>query len=405
LPNDAKVKFDSDLQRAIYLWRFERYEEASRYFEKAIQENPYSTMALSTAILMYSSIGDQAAADRIYREAFDRYRKNVDKMKQDTRQFGNIMGFLMESDMLNEDLLGFLQNLECREDSEVAVMKNVLTTIILQRQGKVDEAKELLEKNTERFIQFITDNSQPYWPWWKYAYEIVDINHNVQKKVHPFENILANAQTTHRKKMGYLMQYGMARFNSQTGRVQKQRDIYQELGSPVDSVWRIIGPFPFGNYSAFDYEFPPEKKIDINVSYNMKNRDIRWLSATDKQADGYVDFTEIFKENTWSVAYALVYVHSPVERVVQIRLGTDEACKLWLNNKKIWQHYIKSDAMIDRDLITVLLHPGYNKILLKITNNFGDWGFFFRVTDEEGNGFPDVTFHSYNEVEKSFARR
>jgi len=201
------------------------------------------------------------------------------------------------------------------------------------------------------------------------------------------------------------MEYGLARVNSQAGEVEKQTEIYRKMGSPADSTWRLIGPFPIGNHSGFDYEFPPETKIDINVSYQMKNRSIRWSSQTDGYTDGYMDFTKIYSENSWSVAYALVYVHSPIERVAQIRLGTDEACKLWLNNKKIWQHYIKNEAMIDRDLITVLLHPGYNKILLKVTNNYGDWGFFFRVTDEGGNGFPDVTFHSYDEVERSFARR
>ena len=86
-------------------------------------------------------------------------------------------------------------------------------------------------------------------------------------------------------------------------------------------------------------------------------------------------------------------------------MGTDEACKLWLNNKQIWQHYLKKDAAFDRDLVTVLLHPGYNKLLLKVTNSNRDWGFYLRVTDENGLGFSDVTFHSYEHVEKTFAVR
>lgn len=58
--------------------------------------------------------------------------------------------------------------------------------------------------------------------------------------------------------------------------------------------------------------------------------------------------------------------------------------------------------MVERDIITVLLHPGYNRVLLKITNTIYDWGFFFRVTDEKGNGFSDITFHAPEEVDRSF---
>lgn len=85
-------------------------------------------------------------------------------------------------------------------------------------------------------------------------------------------------------------------------------------------------------------------------------------------------------------------------------MGTDEACKLWLNDELIWQHYIKGDAMIDRDIVAVLLQPGYNKLLLKVTNSMMDWGYYLRITDGSGNGYYDITFHSPEEMdEKEFA--
>jgi hypothetical protein len=99
----------------------------------------------------------------------------------------------------------------------------------------------------------------------------------------------------------------------------------------------------------------------------------------------------------------LVYIDSPDERKVQVRIGTDESCKFWLNDDLIWQHYIKRSAVVDRDIVTVVLHPGYNKMLLKITNTDLDWGFYFRVTDEAGDGYPDLKFVSADEIESSLA--
>ena len=101
----------------------------------------------------------------------------------------------------------------------------------------------------------------------------------------------------------------------------------------------------------------------------------------------------------------MVYAFSPEERKVQLRVGTDEAFKLWLNEELISQRYYHHGAIIDRDIVTVVLHPGYNKILLKVTNSDLEWGYYFRITDESGNAFYDITYHSPEELEKKFALR
>jgi hypothetical protein len=183
------------------------------------------------------------------------------------------------------------------------------------------------------------------------------------------------------------------------------KEKYQYLGSPMETDWQVIGPFAMENYSGFDFVFDPEKKIDLNVTYKSSGRSLKWQIADDGYFDGYIDLKEIIGHGSWSVAYGLVYIRSPEERKVQLRIGTNEAVKLWLNNKQIWQHYQKRNAVLDRDLVTVLLQPGYNKLLVKVTNEAVDWGFFFRVTGEDGSGFKDITFHSYEDVQKTYAQK
>ena len=98
------------------------------------------------------------------------------------------------------------------------------------------------------------------------------------------------------------------------------------------------------------------------------------------------------------MAYGAVSIHSPEKRKVQLRIASDEACKLWFNDELVWQIYRTWESPIDRDIVSVVLHPGDNKILIKVTNSMEDWGFYFRVTDENGDGFQDIEFHAPGEA-------
>jgi hypothetical protein len=192
------------------------------------------------------------------------------------------------------------------------------------------------------------------------------------------------------------------------GRENKKDDytkLYNKYGVPIEETWKICGPFRDFKRSGFDHIFPPENEIKLSATYKNNNNAISWVNGQDKHRDGHVNLLDIFAQSSFATAYALVYIHSPNERKVQIRLGSDEACKFWLNDEFIWQHYIKRAAVVDRDILAVVLHPGYNKVLLKITNTDLDWGFYFRVTDEKGDGFSDLKFVSPDELESNLASK
>lgn len=107
----------------------------------------------------------------------------------------------------------------------------------------------------------------------------------------------------------------------------------------------------------------------------------------------------MYKNYNWKVGYGLIYIQSPDQKAAQIRIGTNESAKLWLNDQEVWRMNIGRDAIFDDDIIPVVLQPGLNKILLKVCNWINEWGFYFRVTDEEGMGFPDIEFVSADQVD------
>ena len=102
-------------------------------------------------------------------------------------------------------------------------------------------------------------------------------------------------------------------------------------------------------------------------------------------------------------AFHITYIYSPEEQPVEIRVGSDESCKLWLNDNLTLHRFLEGDIPFDDASVKVVLHPGYNKLMIKVVNRTYEWGFLCRVTDEYGNGIEDVKFFHPEEIDRSYA--
>ncbi len=170
----------------------------------------------------------------------------------------------------------------------------------------------------------------------------------------------------------------------------------KQAGVASEKTWKIIGPFEYDN--GYHKKYPPEKEIKLGNLYSTKFGDIEWQPEADAKEDGFINFAEIFFPGYWSVAYGLVYVNSPEIKNVQFRFGSDDMGKIWLNDNEVWALHNEGPAIFDDNKIDVTLKEGLNKILVKVCNTVGDWGFFFRITDENGIGVPDIQFISFEAI-------
>jgi len=175
-----------------------------------------------------------------------------------------------------------------------------------------------------------------------------------------------------------------------TSDTNKALEQFKIAGIPDENKWLVIGPFDHKN--GFNKKFPPEKEIRFDRNYKGKNQKVTWQHANDSYQEGYINLKEILKQYNWSVGYGLIYVKCSEKKDVQLRVGTNDATKIWLNNKMVWNFNIGRDAIFDDDIINVSLKPGLNKILIKVCNRISLWGYYFRITDEKGNGVPDIEF-------------
>ena len=157
--------------------------------------------------------------------------------------------------------------------------------------------------------------------------------------------------------------------------------------------WMLIGPFPNkGDFQGHNTEYPPEKEIDLTAVYDGVNGPVQWTEYKQQGHLASVDLKKVYTPSDNVCAYALCYVTSPIERDVQIRLGTNDSGKLWLGGKLIYDYPYEGGAVLDRDVIQTTLPEGTTPLLLKVCNGELNWGFVFRITDLKGEIMEDIRY-------------
>ena len=155
--------------------------------------------------------------------------------------------------------------------------------------------------------------------------------------------------------------------------------------------WMVVGPFELGTITpdskgvppGFDKAYPPEKKINLKKSYKSMGQKVSWQKYVAEE-NGFINLDRAFKPNEHVVAYALSYVYSPKEKEISLSLGSDDGAKLWVNDELVFSNPTPRSARPDQDAMMVGLHQGWNKVLVKVEELSGDWGFYLRFANPEG---------------------
>ena len=84
-----------------------------------------------------------------------------------------------------------------------------------------------------------------------------------------------------------------------------------------------------------------------------------------------------------SVAYAAAIVRVTSDRDVMVKVSSNDGIRMWLNGEMVLDHNTPGTDTPDRDFVPVHLKAGDNLFLLKISEGFGRWGFFFRLSSLE----------------------
>ena len=186
--------------------------------------------------------------------------------------------------------------------------------------------------------------------------------------------------------------------------VKKLKTELEKLGEKVDlprhfgfiTKWKVIGPFDNTGEKGLDVAYPPEESLDAAAEYEGKPlegkaRQVKWTDYQTQDEFGIVDLNAAAGKANGVAAYAWAEFDSPSERPAELRLGRDNATKLWLNGKLIHEQRVyHSGADMDQFIARGQLRKGKNTILVKVLQNeqkedwAQTWGFQLRVCDSTG---------------------
>lgn len=178
----------------------------------------------------------------------------------------------------------------------------------------------------------------------------------------------------------------------------------KQLGQSVDLAaqygfitrWRLIGPFDNTGGAGFAKIFPPEKGVDLVAPCaGKKDLELRWIDHATTDPYGLVDLNKALGKNMGAVAYAFAVVDSPAERAVQLRAGSNNAVKLYLNGKQVcFREEYHHGTRMDQHIGEGTLKAGRNEVLIKVCQNeqteswAQSWSFQLRLSDSLGGAVP-----------------
>jgi len=164
-------------------------------------------------------------------------------------------------------------------------------------------------------------------------------------------------------------------------------------------AWQVLAPFDDAEGKKLGAAFPPEHEINLHASYAGKGRTIRWM--THPTAAGAIGLVELYGEIeglAHCVAYATCAVTSPREQEVEMRFASDDDAIVWFNGRQVWRHDGSRGVHWDSDVVPARMPAGETRILVKVYNEVGQWGFFMRFTDAAGKPIAGLGFSPMPEV-------
>ncbi len=127
----------------------------------------------------------------------------------------------------------------------------------------------------------------------------------------------------------------------------------------------------------FDIAFAPENggDVDWEIMPTGTNPAQLWL----------LDLNGLYPSSTQCVAYAYTWIHSESLQNARLELGSDDGIKVRLNGEIVHANNVARGTVPGTDKADVQLKKGWNKLMLKVTQNSAGWGFCVRLRDAAGN--------------------
>jgi alpha-galactosidase len=164
----------------------------------------------------------------------------------------------------------------------------------------------------------------------------------------------------------------------------------QALDDEAIKAWKVCGPFPAkqkGEVSLADptpldaaalRDAAPEAAAAQAGGSGGSARPA-WQTVTAKP-NGYLDLNAACGKSEWALAWAYAEIDSVHAREAVLTCGSDDGIAIWINGKQVHRNDTQRGWRAAQDQAVVQLRPGVNRILAKISQATGGWGFSVSVS-------------------------
>jgi len=145
--------------------------------------------------------------------------------------------------------------------------------------------------------------------------------------------------------------------------------------------WHLSDPVPFDrDKNPADKVFVGEPDVDVSAKFMVDGKKRRWQKHTIEDPQGEIDCIGIYGGMNNVANYAYSEFELPEAQSLLLKIGSDDGYKCWFNGKVVGQWQGRRAYRSENDVLRVEGVKGVNRVLLKITQHGGGWGFGARVT-------------------------
>jgi len=153
--------------------------------------------------------------------------------------------------------------------------------------------------------------------------------------------------------------------------------------------WLVLGAFPDTDYTGLTTPLIEEPTVE--PSHGDQVGELQWRSLYAENT--FVDFAFYLTPNTNAVAYAHVYLHAPATTACSLIFGANDGIRVWVNGEMVFHQRVRRTAVDpDQNTIGITLRAGWNRLLIKVDQESGGWGFFMRLLAKGGKPLSDITY-------------
>ncbi|MCA9311097.1 MAG: ThuA domain-containing protein [Phycisphaerales bacterium] len=159
---------------------------------------------------------------------------------------------------------------------------------------------------------------------------------------------------------------------------------WQQRGIGFVTTWSIAGPYESEGVTGAGL---------MSVRFGPEEMTGGWQPLDEGMVDppGVVDFGRIFGgENR--CAYLRTVIRSKSVRSVELRVGSDDGCRVWFNGNTVLMRDVQRGHRLEEDRVEIVLKPGVNMVMMKVTQGGGGWQASCRVVPMDGRGLEGIEF-------------